>query len=282
MKKTVIFTWSSKVHNRPERDDGNYFGIGDIFRGFITCYYICKQYNYEYIIDVEKHPISNYLNVKPHKYTEHVRSCNQVPFVLGKDLESFITNNKKDVIILMTNGIYPLEFKMVDEKIKEMLRNIFVKNSEFNEYYIKKKESLKLKDEYNICHFRLGDGSFVRNKADGKGHDPNKRASTKVLYEKIIKNKKDVLLLSDNNEFKKFVKKESENNKESIIINDIEKIAHIGYSKHKDILKDTLVEWFLVSECKSIDTYSVYHWPSGFVLYPSMINDIPINIHYKL
>ena len=78
------------------------------------------------------------------------------------------------------------------------------------------------------------------------------------------------------------IKASNNNNSESIIINDIEKIAHIGYSKHKDILKDTLVEWFLVSESKSIDTYSVYHWPSGFVLYPSMINDIPINIHYKL
>ncbi len=41
--------------------------------------------------------------------------------------------------------------------------------------------------------------------------------------------------------------------------------AHLGDHNHCDLIKDTLFEFFLVTKCKKIRTYSNNGWVSGFV-----------------
>ena len=267
MTKTIIFAWTTNVNNMRESNINNFWGFGDILRGMLTCYSICKKHKYNYIIDIQKHPISKYLKSYSHRFSNFIKTYNNIPFIIGNDLNSYILNNKGNLIVLMTNGFYPLDINIVDENIKDILRNIFTRNNSFNEYYLAKKTSLNLNNEYSISHFRLGDNSLVRNNFN-LNH-------IKSIYDKYIKDKEKILLLSDNNELKKYTKHQIINNKKNIIINDI-KISHIGYSKHTDELLDTLVEFFLVTESKYIETYSVYSWTSGFVLYPSIIFNIPL------
>ena len=56
MKKNVVFVWDQNPFN--VRDDegwdnpnGSYWGIGDIIRGILTTYAVCKKYNYNFYID---------------------------------------------------------------------------------------------------------------------------------------------------------------------------------------------------------------------------------------
>lgn len=269
MVKSVIYAWTTNVNNMPETTSNNFWGLGDVLRGMISCYAICKQNNYNYIIDIQKHPISNFLKVRSHKYSDYIKYYNKIPFILGNNLNSYIKNNNEEIVVLMTNGSYPLDVNKVDETIKNILSNIFTRNDTFNDYYLTKKNNLKLDENYIIHHYRLGDGAFVRNNL-------NFNELIKVCNKYIKDEKNRILVLSDNNELKEYIKKQESYNKNNIILNSIDKIAHIGYSKHKDILKDTLVEFFLVTDCKLIKTYSVYPWISGFVLYPSILYDIPL------
>ena len=261
--KTIIFVWTTDVCNLQPRDRGSIWGIGDILRGMIATGILCKKYNYEFIIDIQKHPISKYLKTNKHKYVKHVEECQNIPFILGHKLESYIKKNKNNVIILMTNKL--IDCSNIDNEIKTMIQNIFIKNERFEEYYNKQKAMLNLGNEYAIFHFRLGDDFLIRNIMNVN--------IFQALYNLYMKyNTQQELVISDNIVFKQYIKK----NQPDVKMYDIQKIANTGYPQHENYLMDTLVEFFLVSESKSIQTFSVYLRASGFVLSPSIIYDIPL------
>ena len=261
--KTIIFVWTTDVCNLWFRHRQSIWGIGDILRGMIATGILCKKKNYEFIIDIQKHPISKYLKTNKHKYVKHVEECQNIPFIMGNKLESYIKKNKNNVIILMTNKM--IDCSNIDNEIKTMIQNIFIKNERFEEYYNKQKAMLNLGNEYAIFHFRLGDNFLVRNIINVN--------MFQALYNLYMKyNTQQELVMSDNIVFKQYIKK----NQPDVKMYDIQNTAHIGYPQHENYLMDTLVEFFLVSESKSIQTFSVYRWISGFVLYPSIIYDIPL------
>jgi hypothetical protein len=58
---------------------------------------------------------------------------------------------------------------------------------------------------------------------------------------------------------------------------DTDDIGHIGYTISADAMANTLFEYMLLSEAKSIKTFSSYNWISGFVYYSHKIWDIPLH-----
>jgi len=50
----------------------------------------------------------------------------------------------------------------------------------------------------------------------------------------------------------------------------------MGYLQHKDIIKDTLFEFFVLTRANSIKTHSVYRWLSGFARIANEIYDVPL------
>lgn len=154
-------------------------------------------------------------------------------------------------------------YKELDKIIKNKILNLFVKNKELKKEIDDIKKKLDLHDNYSIIHFRLGDNQLVRNN--------NVFDSFDKYYKKYLVHKEDnQIVLSDNILFRKYLMEKEKNIK---ILNTTD-ITHLG--RNKENIKDTLIEFFLVLESKSIKTHSVNGWTSGFVLYPSILKDIPL------
>jgi hypothetical protein len=54
------------------------------------------------------------------------------------------------------------------------------------------------------------------------------------------------------------------------------KICHLGLCVDSDAVRDTLFEFFLITQCSKIKTYCKIHHISGFVKWISKVYDIPI------
>jgi len=52
--------------------------------------------------------------------------------------------------------------------------------------------------------------------------------------------------------------------------------THLGQSQDKIGIRNTSIEYFVISNAESIKTWSNYYWTSGFVMSISRINHIPI------
>lgn len=109
----------------------------------------------------------------------------------------------------------------------------------------------------------MGDNQLVRNHNHYDNFDK--------YYDKYLLHKQDnQLVISDNILFRKYLLEKDKN----IKIFNSDNIYHLG--RHNDNIKDTVIEFFLILESKSIKSHSVNGWTSGFVLYPSILKDIPI------
>jgi hypothetical protein len=255
--KTVIFVWTYNVINFDKKI--NFWGIGDIIRGIICVYQICKKHNFEFIVDTMNHNISKYLLNEEHKYADFVKNnINNISFVLPENINNFIITNTQEVILLITNGFYVTP---IDEDCKLFIKKLLTPIESF-EKYIKYQLNYKNLTNYTITHARLGDNMMI-----DKHIDINK---INKFYE-IIKNIKspNQILLSDCYELKTFVNAQNHN-----IVTYDTTICHSGQDKQD--LHDTLFEFFLILNSDKINSITVYGWLSGFVNIAHMIYDIPV------
>lgn len=196
----------------------------------VHVYQICEKLNFEFIVDISNHEISNYLIIKEHNYKSNI-DYNNIYFTLNA--ESYISENTNNVICLLNNEFYKDE---IDYKCKKFLNNIFTPNNNFKEYInnklIEYNLHLELK-QYSIIHFRLGDEKLVNN-IDNILNNEN----LEYYIELFIKNKTEKhILFSDNDIFKNFMKE-----KHNAFILDTN-ITHIGYNNNINNIQDSLFEF---------------------------------------
>jgi hypothetical protein len=246
--KTVIQVWVN-----------DYYGIGDILRGTIKLYQLSKKLNFNYIVDIQHHPISNFLINNHHEFSDFIKEKKgQIFYVINS--EEHILNSKEDIIYFITNdGYHDMEF--ITEDCKTFIKNILTPNNEFSKYIEEKKKMIPF-DFYNILHFRLGDEQgLVSGNFNSEEH---------MFFKLQSYIEGNDILLTDNNTFKKYVKEKSQ-----IFSFDIP-IAHSSYHKELEELKDTFFEFILLTKAKRIKSYCVYLRFSGFVLWISQIYDIEL------
>lgn len=265
--KTVIFVWTLDWKHNVYNDKECFFGIGDIVRGMISTYEVCKKYEFTFYIDFQKHPISQYIYNPINPYTKLI-SIDDTPVQFisrDDDLEKYIIEHiGKAPLFLMSNNNY----KNICPEFQKYLCKIFQDMTpKFRLFYDNIKCNLKLRDNYSILHFRLGDHYMVHNNIL---YTDNEIEKYKLLYEQH--KDENQLTISDNKPFKDVLF--SQYNAKML---DIEHIGHIGLTDHKKYLRYTLVEFLLVFHSSKIDTYSIYPWTSGFVTIPAILKDIPIN-----
>lgn len=256
--KTIIHVWTHKVCNLHTDNVNNFWGIGDIIRGTIRLYQLCKKYNFRYIVDIQHHPVSNFLNNKNHEYSDLIKeNKNNIKFV--QNTEEYIINSKDEVLFFITNDLVKDE---IDNDCKNFIKEILTPNEDFQKYINDKIREIPF-EKYNILHYRLGDEELIRN---------NQSLDYKKYKDNLIKNlEKNDILLSDSKKFKIL-------NKDLFFSYDTN-ICHLGYHSDEDMIKDTLFEFFVISKSNKIKTYSVHSWISGFVNWIHIIYDIPL---YKL
>jgi len=115
--------------------------------------------------------------------------------------------------------------------------------------------------EYSIIHFRLGDEEMSVGRSDGFEREL-------ALLKRHMRPTD--ILLTDSHAFKTC----AHNDLGIRVIPTVP--VHVGVSGTSAGYLDTLFEFFLVTQAKSIKTYSVYPWISGFVLSVSKIYGVPL------
>lgn len=264
-KKTIILVWSydvcNKIKYKTKYDINSYFfGLGDIIRGAISMFQLSKKYDFQLIIDFQHHSFSNYLKSEPHEYSNLIlENKNNIPFIDDNDIEPYIQNNSNEVCFLLTNCHLRGE---ITEECKEFIKNILTPNEEFQKYIDETFINYKIPENYHILHFRLGDSFLVQNLEGNLSNAVNKYNEWREDIDVFI---------SDSLIFKEKIK---ENNNNVITLNT--EPVHLGYANHSNNIKDTLLEFFIITKSKKIKTFSIYDWISGFVNTAHQIYDIPI------
>jgi hypothetical protein len=259
--KTIILCWQQKYNNVNQGYLSGYWGLGDMIRGTISTYQICKKYNYKLIVDTHLHPISLYFNKNTSIYSSILDKIhNKVVFIEKGKLNDYINNSQVDLLCFMTNEDIIHD---IDDDDKQFIRNILEPNENMNNIIKSYLEKLPL--NYSILHIRLNDLEQKRNIYDYP------------LYNSLINivnnNKENTsILFSNSHNFKVYINKLI--NIPFIDTNG----SHIGYDNNSDNIRDTLLDMYIISKSSKIKTYSQYSWTSGFVNWIAKCYNIEIEI----
>jgi len=266
--KTIVICWQQYCYNMHQDRCSNFWGIGDIIRGTVACYQICKRYNnsereVNIIVDTHKHPVGKLLKNNTSIFSNKLdKMGDYVPFIKSEDiiiyLERALINSDNDTVFFMTNANAGLPLKN-DEK--EFMKKLLEPGEHLSRLI--DKHGSYLPKEYSVHHYRLGDNELVRNETYNNIYWG--------LYTKLVQNYQDNdVLFSDTKGFKDFIK-------EQWSIKQLEtNIGHLGIDKDENKIIDTMVEFFIISKSTKIKTYSVHNWGSGFVKWIAEIYDIPL------
>ena len=271
--KTIIFVWSHNFNIDKEHlkkynyfnETNFYFGLGDLIRATLALYSLSKKMKFDFLVDIQLHPISNFLKNYTHKYSKEVLlNKNNIDYICYGATKDYINEMPDDkVAFIFTNEFYNEE---VSKDMQNFIKNIFIPNDIFQNYINKRLSIIQMKS-YNIIHYRLSDDSFFKKEKKEK----------KEKYDKLINHinkykEPNDILITDTQEFKKEVFKQTD-----IFMFD-NKICHLGLCKEIDDIRDTLFEFFLITKSLKIKTYCKIHKVSGFVKWIGEVYDIPILI----
>jgi hypothetical protein len=276
--KTIIHVWTQEFLELDGSQSKEFFGFGDLIRCSIELYKLCKCMNYNFIVDISLHPISQFYNEYKHEYSELIlKNKDEIYHISPNIMLRFISKEikKKDVIYFISNFCSSLsnpkfgETEIETKERTDYFKKIFTPNEEFMNYINENYKDI-LNKNYKILHYRLEE-NYLLNKCQD---DFDK------FYKHLVNNYNDnYIFICNSTEFKKYIKNKNKNIK--IIDNEV---CHIGKCKNKELLKYTLSELYILSKSKYIKSFSVYEWISGFVNHISKLYDIPldgtINVKY--
>lgn len=256
MSKTVVQVWSQKARNMSAEST---WGIGDQLRGLVNLKEIAWRRGWDMRVDIRNHPIERFLHPDASVVeSEHMQEG--VDFVVFDSfwgIDRFLSRSLRDhaSVWLSTNGGGRWPGK-VSEEAKLFAKTLLHPCDE-----ILQKVAAYGGTEYSIIHFRLGDQEMTGGRTGAFEYELS-------LLKKYAKPSD--ILLTDSYVFKMLAKKEFGINVTSTVP------VHVGVADATDGYLDTLFEFFLVAGARSIVTYSVYPWTSGFVLAASKIYDVPL------
>jgi len=292
--KIINNVYQSKYENGKE----NGTGLGDFLRG---CYFIlefCETYNFQPKI-IFNNCISNFLLIKTHdlekidnvlKGISGFRNNNFREFVIEnngiiKDPLKDTKNIMADFVDYLVNlshyngnifmGCICFPLNEIPEKNKERMRKILEPTNEMQLIINQTLDELNITSkQYIVIHIRAGD-VYLKEEKD---------TFTNGYIRKLINNiKNDVngennyLLMADTNDVKKIIQKYFPNFK--TLMNPITHFGE-GVVLEEEKVKNTLIDFYLLSHSKSILSYSAYKHGSGFSYWCAKTFNIPYVCKY--
>jgi hypothetical protein len=283
-------------------------GIGDFIRGSYFVIQISKKFNIDYEIIIN-HPISNFLknktdiknnlldnifyyqtnviihaanntnNLIKHECIEEYNKYNNIDNIddiINKLKDSFKKEyfiNRSNTIYFSTNQ-YPL-YKIQDDE-KNFIKKFFEPNNTMNNYIDDNLKKLKLeKKKYIVIHFRTGDNYLIHKNV--MAFNKYKMIIDEVDKIKLIEKNIPIIIISDNQMLKNHLK---QNIKNVFILDN--KITHLGEDQllNEDNVKDTLLDFYIISNCKKAYSFTKYSHGSGFIQWNCITYNVPYEIKY--
>jgi len=278
-------------------DNINVTGFGDFIRGSYFLLNFCETHNFEFKFLIN-HPIKKYLlnstnnldvnvlrNIKffiRNNCSQHSTDKNNYIHTtpgnnINSSFVSFLSNDVQvfDNSVFIYNIIYP--YKTVEEKHKEIMRNLLEPINDIKYEIDKKLEGFNLrKKEFILIHIRSGD-TYLKNPTNKINNAEYIKKITREIfylikhYSPIFSNNK-YLLISDNIELKSKMKDIF-----PTINTDLSEGVHFGEGviQEDDKVKNTLLEFYLMSCSSCIYSYSCYNHGSGFSQWCAETYNIP-------
>lgn len=300
-------------------------GIGDFIKGTSYLQTICLKFGLDVGMDWSNHAISQYIYSK-HKYpkydTKYIIDAEDFRnSLLNIPHEKRIETGLNDIVntIFEDPSFKPATVSSwysaldndfsenrtknicnstVPDKCIHMVKDSIVFSSEINKLF--KKLSPQ---DYGIVHFRLGDRHTLKD-IDQKLEDTDEIVKNNYNLKKfqhdydyyyyLIKkeseknNFKNTVVLSDSNDFKKFVQEEGSRHKNIHVLhcNSVHTSPSPGLLKYtefknpikKTALRDTALDLKFIINSKKNITFSCYAWGSSFIIWPSKIYNIPFDV----
>lgn len=270
-------------------------GLGDFIRSCFFIIQFCTKYNFEYEI-VINHPIAIFLNRFSLSYTNsklhdnyNITMFKETNWLKNSfDTENYIQSfqlkkeklnefvlylSKLPIInnaIFSYNIFFPIKIITIEEK--NIVRSLFEPSYKINKYLNLTFNSLQINtNNFIVIHLRSGD-IYLNNQTKIFNSVYLHLIKNEII--KIIFNNKntDILLIADNNEIKYLLKQEF-----PIIKCIFNQITHIGEGAHltDDKIKNTLLDFYLMSHSQYIYSFTCYPHGSGFSYWCSVIYNIP-------
>jgi hypothetical protein len=272
-------------------------GLGDFIRG---CYFIldfCEKYNFGVKI-VFNNYIAKFLNIKTHNLDffenvfksiyffeyNNVKNYNiqhDIIFEPNKNTKNIMANFVDFVVkqpqyngnVFMLCNCYPLN--EVTDKAKEYMRKILEPSNEMNIIIQQTLNQLDIySKQYNVIHIRCGDSYLKNEKKTFNNNYINKLLKN---ISNIINNDTNYLLMSDCNHVKDIIKQYFPKFK---TLNN--QITHFGEGVvlEEEKVKNTLIDFYLLSLSNNIFSYSCYKHGSGFSYWCAKTYNIPYSCKY--
>lgn len=263
--KTVVVVWKQRLVKSNGRVDTSFWGFGDLLRGVCGMYELCRELGYTMYVDMRHHPLGQLFKPIPHAHERAVDSvkdrltCNAFPS--HSLMKRFLSDKLRRSDLwcgFVWAGLYIFE-KPLSEECKAFVRSILVPTDEYAAYI----DAHLPTGAYNITHFRMGDATI--------------NSTSVTIPPPVLRLLEDSpsgtnILISDSDVLKKAA---LELHPAKYVALDTQ-TCHVGVETDIEKVKSTIVEFIAASRAKSINTFSVYSWVSGFVNTIHMIYDVPL------
>lgn len=287
MTKTVIMVWFKHDSGTHPSGSVKSFGFGDLLRGTIFLHQMSAKFGFNFAVDIRLHHISKWLVVDPHGRNDACQ--NQYVNTNMHKIKIITTMNpitNSDDEVANFNAIYnaslitpePLLIctnlfcnESLTAECKQFMKKLLTPNEHFAKYITQQNDLYHISSQYSILHIRLGDDEFFKNK-----HVNWFNVNEAI---KIIKRYADPtnILISDSFWFKQQLKKMNVNiamfNTYPLHLGDL---STRFIERIEDSFKETLYEFFTLTNASILKTYSVYSHVSGFVKAAGLIYDIQL------
>lgn len=264
--------------------NGKSFGLGDFIRGCFFLNQLCYILQIEFDLDISKHPMSKFIENCTKNFdidydsitidqTLKLNTRDEI-HKYAENLIQQLNNHNSEIYYLCTNE-FPFCDNVKHNAIQKIKSNL-IPNNTMNNYIDETLYNLKLKkNEYVTIHIRTGDKYLTTNELHNKADIKN---IINFLITNTNKNKK-YLIISDSNKLKYHLR---------IFFNfymTFNQIEHLGGefspSEENDGVKNTLLDFYLMSYSNAVISLSCYSHGSGFSKWCAKIHNIPY-ICYKI
>lgn len=267
--KTFVMVWTpqSLGHSGVKH---SYFGFGDVLRGTVTMFQLCKKLKMHYYVDISLHPIAKYLEYKSDHPYKHLmpKSSKDVDFLGIYPMEvkrKFFTSYMKADIVFGFSNLATDEYMKQNVPLEDDVRQFMLQ-------ILQPKPILKktiathargIPDSFIALHYRLGDNALIKN---GKIDEKQVMKHVKKQMDKRM------VLFTDSSRLKKLVYETMYDDLSMFHFD----IGHLGWHADDTKVFNSLVEFFVLTQAKEIRTTSVYSWISNFILAVHKIYRVPI------
>jgi len=282
MTKTVIMVWTPTYHQ----------GLGDVLRGTIFLHQMSVKHGFKFIVDIQLHPISQHLMMRAHEHMEYVReNANKIqimeqypPEFLFYKLYNAHLNNPEPLLIC-TNAYCNENISM---ECKQFMKTLLTPNERFAKYIHDQNALHNVLAPYSILHIRLSDefnetGTEI-NATEIELNEPVTESnnhhcdSFSIINSamQIVRVHAEPTDIFVSNSFRLNQHLKSENVNIRTFNTNPMHFRSVSTLDEAESFKETLYEFFTLTNASKIKTHNRYYWVSGFVKFAGLIYDVPV------